>query len=167
LEANTDNTPGLRWIFEALAGGDLSGIEPKWFCDESSETYSKDLEKVTRELAQVTHTLRTKTHAIVGHNLFTDLGFIYNTFMGPLPRSVRQFQDDIHEQFPIVIDTKFLATHGADPMNPRAGLKDLLTPFKKSHVPLIVLEEKHTAYGAALGKDHEAGFDSLSPNPLV
>ncbi len=45
-------------------------------------------------------------------------------------------------------------------MNPRVNLKELLAPFRKTHVPLIVLHEKHTSYGAEFGKEHEAGFDS-------
>jgi poly(A)-specific ribonuclease len=149
----------LRWIFEALAGGDLSGIEPEWFCNKNSEKPEEQLPAIKEELKQVIKSLDEKTHVIVGHNLFTDLGFIYKTFIGALPTNVKHFQEDIHELFPIVIDTKYLATHGADSMNPRANLKGLLAPFRKTHVPLIVLHEQHTAYGAS-GKEHEAGFDS-------
>ena len=43
------------------------------------------------------------------------------------------------------------------------GLKDLLEPFRKNHIPLIVLHEQHTSYGIATGKSHEAGFDSAYP----
>jgi poly(A)-specific ribonuclease len=155
----------LRWIFEALSGGDLSGINPAWFCDEASENPEKQLETKKRELDEVTKKLRDKKHVIVGHNLFTDLAFVYNTFMGTLPRSVKHFQEDVHKLFPIVIDTKYLATHGTDSMNPRANLKELLQPFKKIHVPLIVLHEQHTAYGSSHGKEHEAGYDSVYIHP--
>ena len=65
--------------------------------------------------------------------------------------------------FPIVIDTKYLATHTADSMNPRLNLKDLLKPFQKIHMPLILLDESHIAYCSTYGKEHEAGFDSTSP----
>ncbi|RDL34454.1 Ribonuclease H-like protein [Venustampulla echinocandica] len=151
---------GLRWVFEALTGGDLSGIDPRWFYAEGNEKPEHQLSSITRELRQVTETLRNKTHIIVGHNMFTDLGFIYNTFISSLPAKVCHFQECIHGLFPVVIDTKYLATHGNDSMNPRTGLKDTLEPFKKVHIPLICLHEKHTAYGTAFGKEHEAGFDS-------
>ncbi|KAF4624877.1 hypothetical protein G7Y89_g13293 [Cudoniella acicularis] len=151
---------GLRWIFEALSGGDLSAIDPKWFCPEESEKPELQLNAVTKEFNEVCEALQNKKHIIVGHNLFTDLGFIYNTFIGLLPHNVKHFQQDIHELFPQIIDTKYLATHGHDSMNPRAGLKELLEPFKKVHTPLIVLHEKHTSYGSSFGKEHEAGFDS-------
>ncbi|KAH6664872.1 ribonuclease H-like domain-containing protein [Halenospora varia] len=151
---------GLRWIFEALSGGDLSAIDPKWLCSENSEKSEQQLEAVTKELNQVRAALRNKSHVIVGHNLFTDLGFLYSTFIGFLPNNVKHFQQHIHELFSHVIDTKYLATHGHSSMGSRAGLKDLLEPFKKVHTPLIVLHEKHTAYGSTFGKEHEAGFDS-------
>ncbi|KAH8653092.1 ribonuclease H-like domain-containing protein [Tricladium varicosporioides] len=151
---------GLRWIFEALSGGDLSAIDPKWLCPENSEKPQQQLEAVTKELNQIKIALRKKSHVVVGHNLFTDLGFLYKTFIGFLPSNVKHFQQHIHELFPLVIDTKYLATHGHGSMGSRAGLKDLLEPFKKVHTPLIVLHEKHTAYGSTFGKEHEAGFDS-------
>jgi len=89
-----------------------------------------------------------------------DLAFIHKTFIGPLPSFVGHFQETIHKIFPMVIDTKYLATHNANAMNPRSNLKELLAPFKKFHVPLVVLHEDHTAYGGTYGKEHEAGYDS-------
>ncbi|KAK6582251.1 hypothetical protein PZA11_004659 [Diplocarpon coronariae] len=151
---------GLRWIFEALAGGDLSGIDPEWFYDKSAPDSEEQRARVQAELASITSLIRTKKHILVGHNLFADLAFLFATFVGHLPVNVKHFQEDIHALFPHVIDTKFVASYGTDAMNPRVGLKDLLAPLRKIHVPLIVLHEKHTAYGASFGKEHEAGFDS-------
>ncbi|PBP26994.1 CAF1 family ribonuclease [Diplocarpon rosae] len=150
----------LRWIFEALAGGDLSGIDPESLYDKSAEDSGEQLARVQVELASLISLIRTKRHILVGHNLFADLAFLFATFVGHLPVNVKHFQEDIHALFPHVIDTKFVATYGTDAMNPRVGLKDLLAPFRKTHVPLIVLHEKHNAYGAGFGKEHEAGFDS-------
>ena len=153
---------GLRWIFEALTGGDLSGIPTTWFsdaCDEKPELAHKVTDK---EFADIMVTLKNKEHVIVGHNLFTDLAYLYNTFVGPLPKDVTNFKDRIHGLFPTIIDTKYLATQGHDSMSTfmRKSLSELLEPFKKIHTPLIVLHEEHTSYGAGLGKNHEAGFDS-------
>lgn len=156
---------GLGWIIEALAGANLSGINASWFCNDKNEDAERELKAKKAELAEVITVLRCKNHIIVGHNLFMDLAFIYNTFCGTLPRSVKHFQEEIHELFPIVIDTKYLATHGNDAMNPRANLRELLQPFKKIHLPLVLLHENHSAYGAAYGKDHEAGFDSKYSMP--
>jgi poly(A)-specific ribonuclease len=151
---------GLRWVFEALVGGDLSEIEPEWLCSKDSNKSEDQIGVAKLQLEKTLTKLRRKNHVIVGHNLFMDLGFLYKTFKGPLPSKVEDFQEDIHELFPIVIDTKYLATRDADVMNPRSNLKELLEPFKKHSFPLIVLHEKHTAYGSSFGKEHEAGYDS-------
>ena len=150
----------MTWIFEALVGGDLSGIQPEWFASKSGDKPEAQLPYIKTELAQIIAILQKKKHILVGHNVFIDLGFLYKTFIGNLPATVENFQAEIHELFPTVFDTKYLATHNNDSMNPQANLKDLLAPFRKVHVPLIVLHEHHTAYGASLGKEHEAGFDS-------
>ncbi|ESZ92144.1 hypothetical protein SBOR_7475 [Sclerotinia borealis F-4128] len=155
---------GVRFIFEALCGGDLTGIDPMWSYtgDESTQPSSLDSSRpvLEAELAAVTKKLKEKQHVIVGHNLFTDLCFLYKTFIGTLPAGVGDFQSQIHSLFPFVIDTKFLATYNSDAMNPRVNLKELLIPFQKVHMPLILLHEEHNTYGAASGKSHEAGFDS-------
>ncbi|KAE8454123.1 hypothetical protein EG329_005047 [Mollisiaceae sp. DMI_Dod_QoI] len=148
---------GMRWIFEALSGGDLSGIDPEWFCRGLE---LKEAIAVKEEFKNIVKALEGKKQIIVGHNLFTDLGFLYKTFIGTLPTSVKRFQEAINELFPFIIDTKYLATHGTDNMNPRSNLKELLAPFREVHVPLIVLHEDHTSYGTKYGKDHEAGYDS-------
>ncbi|CZT07489.1 hypothetical protein WAI453_013645 [Rhynchosporium graminicola] len=150
---------GLRFIFEALSNGDLSDIDPEWFVDHSSSDSAEQSLKTNRELAQVLRTLREKKHIIVGHNLFADLAFLFRTFIGHLPVNVKHFQEDIHALFPYVIDTKYIATYGADAMSTRSNLKELLVPFRKTHVPLVLLHQSHTAYGAE-GQEHEAGFDS-------
>ncbi|KAF8849230.1 CAF1-domain-containing protein [Acephala macrosclerotiorum] len=149
---------GMRWIFEALVAGDLSGIDPDWFCKGLD---LKEINAVKEEFKEICERLKDNSKRIlVGHNLFTDLGFLYKTFIGTLPGSVKHFQEEIHELFPFVIDTKYLATHGAKDMSPRSNLKELLAPFRKIHTPLILLHEEHTSYGTELGRAHEAGFDS-------
>jgi poly(A)-specific ribonuclease len=145
-----------------LTGGDLSGIPTTWFSDESEDKPETAQKVIDKELAEVIAALKDKEHIIVGHNLFTDLVCLYTTFVGPLPMDVKDFQDRIHGLFPIVIDTKYLATEGHDSMSTvmRKSLSELLEPFKKIHTPLILLHEEHTSYGTNLGKKHEAGFDS-------
>ncbi|KAL3424991.1 caf1 family ribonuclease [Phlyctema vagabunda] len=153
---------GLRWIIEALCGGDLTSIDPWWFRDEAVENGNDMLARqaLEKEFRQVAKALKEKEHVLVGHNLFTDLIFLYKTFIGELPSEVRDFQKKMHHLFPIVIDTKYLATYDADAMNPREGLKQLWEPFTLIHKPLVSLGEQHMSYGAVFGKDHEAGFDS-------
>lgn len=140
-----------------MCGGDLSGIESQWFTKHLDMTEAKAIEEGFQKIVK---TLKDKKHIVVGHNLFFDLGFLYKTFIGILPNNVKHFQEDINELFPFIIDTKYLATQGPGTQNPRSGLKDLLEPFRKLHIPLIVLHEDHISYGAGYGRDHEAGYDS-------
>jgi poly(A)-specific ribonuclease len=157
---------GLRWIFEALSGGKLDGIDPRWFYSESKDgdgtKPENQLGAIIQDLRNVKLALLKKKHVIVGHNLFTDLGFLYKTFVGQLPNKVSHFQEEIHELFPIIFDTKYIATNSHEGVNQASGLAQLLEPFKFIHEPLVVLHEKHNSYGSSLGKDHEAGFDSKS-----
>ncbi|TVY41998.1 Poly(A)-specific ribonuclease [Lachnellula subtilissima] len=148
---------GLRWIFEALSGGDLSGLDPRLCVEHSEDT--DYLKTATIELKTIIEVLRIKKQVLVGHNLFTDLGFLYSAFVDKLPHDVHHFQAEIHERFPLVLDTKFLATEGLE-SNTRYGLRDLLEPFKQIDMPLILLHDKHASYNGACGMDHEAGFDS-------
>ncbi|KAM3070140.1 hypothetical protein ACMFMG_003825 [Clarireedia jacksonii] len=153
---------GIRFIFEALSGGDLSGIDPLWSHKPASpeEDTSAKRAELRAELEDLTRRLKEKDHVIVGHNLFTDLCFLYKTFIGKLPAGVNDFQSQIHTLFPIVIDTKYLATYGNNSMNPRSNLQELMVPFQRIHRPLIVLHEEHNSYGSTIGKSHEAGYDS-------
>src|ERR1700760_4520802 len=131
---------GLSYIFEALAGGDLSDLDPTWFYNPKSKTpedFSPD--QIKNQLESIKKKLKSKKIILVGHNLFTDLTFIYTTFIGKLPEKVQDFQKAIHEMFPVIFDTKYLASHGASDMDPRGNLKDLLQPFKDIHIPLVVL----------------------------
>ena len=143
-----------------MAGGDLDAIDPKSFSvGESGQAEFIDLASTRRELDELRELLRNKVHTLVGHNLFTDLIFIYKTFIGKLPDKVIDFNKRIHALFPHVIDTKYLATHAAGSSQIRSGLKDLCDELRTQKKPFIALAEKHIEYGKR-GKEHEAGYDS-------
>lgn len=118
-----------------------------------------DLGSTRKELDELREALKDKVHTLVGHNLFTDLIFIYKTFIGKLPDKVTDFNKRIHALFPHVIDTKYLATHAAGSSQTRSGLKDLCDELQTQKKPFIALAEKHIEYGKG-GKEHEAGYDS-------
>ncbi|CAD6505427.1 BgTH12-00918 [Blumeria graminis f. sp. triticale] len=151
---------GLGWIFEALCGGDLSGIDPLWSYNLEDTEPEKQPDGIALRIKNLNTKLRSKNHVIVGHNIFMDLAFLYKTFIGSLPLLVEDFQDAIHNVFPSIIDTKYLATHGLESTTTRSSLKDLLDPLRKIQNPLILLHQDHRAYGSNFGRDHEAGYDS-------
>lgn len=106
---------GFRWIAEAMAGGDLSGLEPgptpHGIDGDPSTTTPKAYQK---RFIQIRNSLKNRKNVLVGHNCFMDLVFFYNQFFGELPDTAKEFQRLIHELFPTVIDTKYIATrdHG-------------------------------------------------------
>lgn len=47
---------------------------------------------------------------IVGHNICLDLLYIYNAFIAPLPAQYSEFKMSFHTLFPIIFDTKYIAS---------------------------------------------------------
>ncbi|KAL5351369.1 hypothetical protein ACLOAV_003226 [Pseudogymnoascus australis] len=160
-EAQLAKQIGFRYIFEALAGGDLSSIAPTWFCVNSagqSAFIDTSLKKL--ELSSLSKALTAKSRVLVGHNLFTDLIFLYRTFIGDLPPTVTEFQEKIHALFPMVIDTKYMATREAlVDSRQSSSLQDLHQDLKSQHTPQICLPEEFRSYQNR-HLLHEAGYDS-------
>ena len=128
---------GLRWPIEAMVGGDLAGLDPNEFL----ASVDGRQEVVTQMVIKLKARLRGKRTVLVGHNVLMDLMYFYKCFFGTLPDRVEDFQRVIHELFPIVIDTKYLATHNRDnPAMANSSLEQLdvelaKLPFDK--VPVI------------------------------
>ena len=167
---------GLRWIVEAMVGGDLSGLDPNEFL-----VYVEGRqEEVVEQVNALKASLENKRTVLVGHNVFMDLMYFYKCFFGALPARVEDFQRIIHDLFPTIIDTKFLATHNRDnPAMANSSLEQLnveleMLPFDKvpiigvyvdeevlrsANSSLLELDEKHGNYFCS-NAAHEAGFDS-------
>lgn len=152
---------GFRWVVEALAGNDLTGIDPKWFTQDpdTGDAKTMDMGSLKSRLQRACHTLRHRPRVIVGHNVYGDLVYLYSTFIGALPDTIEEFQQKVHELFPIVIDTKYLATHGHQNSTQPSSLEQLAEQLQDQQDPRIETDAAHGKYAdqAAL---HEAGFDS-------
>ncbi|KAF8423642.1 ribonuclease H-like domain-containing protein [Tirmania nivea] len=99
---------------------------------------------------------------LVGHNCFTDLLHLYNCFIGKLPEKVEEFAELMSKSFPILIDTKYLATYGDDTTTANSGstlhiLESLLRPQTN---PKIELHAEYNTYGGDGHAFHEAGYDA-------
>ncbi|KAL8906037.1 MAG: hypothetical protein Q9207_002267 [Kuettlingeria erythrocarpa] len=147
---------GLRWIVEAICGGDLSAINPYNF----HTTVKSRQEKAAADFIRIREQLMGNSTVLVGHNLFLDLIYFHACFFGPLPDKVEDFQRAIHDLFPRIIDTKYLATHNiSDPVLADSSLEKLDERLSKQEEPSLELHPEHPKY--ALAKPaHEAGFDS-------
>ncbi|CEJ58131.1 hypothetical protein PMG11_06801 [Penicillium brasilianum] len=150
---------GFRWIAEALAGGDLSSLDSSIF-----EGFLGDVHPPSITAKSLSERLkcRLKEHRpiLVGHNSFTDMVFFYRCFLGPLPNKVEDFISLIHETFPVMMDTKYLATQDFDAMNPSSSLEELNKTLAKIKTPKIEIDSLHSKY-LYRGFAHEAGYDSM------
>lgn len=127
---------GVRWLVEALVGGDLTDLEP--------QTFRPILTKVVNPTVTLAHVsnriksrLKGRQTVFVGHNCFTDLIFFHQCFLGQLPDKVEDFQARIHQLFPVLVDTKYLATHDCGFINPLSSLQDINRAMAKIPSPVI------------------------------
>jgi large subunit ribosomal protein L46 len=117
---------GFRWIAEALTGGDLTHLSPNYFRGVRGNTAPTEQGRSLQDFVD-NFKARLKAHRpiLVGHNLFTDLVYFFRCFFGPLPDHVEDFQSMVRKQFPILIDTKYLATHDCGSINPISSLQEI------------------------------------------
>ncbi|KAL0263236.1 hypothetical protein SLS55_002214 [Diplodia seriata] len=104
--------------------------------------------------------LQRRRPVLVGHNLFTDIVYLYRTFIGPLPPTLEECRKVLHENFPLVVDTKYVATHNCGDINPRSSLEEIHHKLRDQNKPVIVTHGAHDKYHIAT-PFHEAGYDSF------
>ncbi|EEP80047.1 conserved hypothetical protein [Uncinocarpus reesii 1704] len=150
---------GFRWIVEAMVGGDLSRLPPQTFVDPSCGSPRRE-EKILENYDYMQAKLRSKHLILVGHNLFTDLVNFYKCFFGSLPDKVEEFLATIHEIFPTIVDTKYLATHDCGSDFPSSMLEELDDKLNAKERPTITVDPDHPNYNDQKPL-HEAGYDSL------
>lgn len=163
FEAALKKETGFRFVIEALFGGDISGIDSSWFAvnyDGNSQWIN--VNQIERDMAEIGNSVKTnhKSRLLVGHNVFMDLAFLYQTFIGDLPERIEDFQAVIHELLPNVIDTKFIATsieHSG--YQDSSSLAELSNKYKSVVEPVIDIPERFRGYSDTV-KLHEAGYDS-------
>ncbi|KAK2753240.1 hypothetical protein FQN54_007931 [Arachnomyces sp. PD_36] len=150
---------GFRWIVEGMVGGDLRHLDPKIF--ESVMPSSKEIEAECALQAyslELEARLKKNRPALVGHNIFTDLVNLYGCFFGKLPDRVEDFQTAISKLFPLIVDTKYMATHNCGSINPKSSLEEINESLKGRPKPVI--DPQHGKY-LNTKPLHEAGYDSL------
>lgn len=160
---------GFRWVVEGLVGGDLSSLEPRELETNSvieptktNSTETKDgntsKETVKTQWKGLLAQLRQKKPVLVGHNVFSDLVNFYKCFIGTLPERIEDFKAAIRELFPVVIDTKYLATYDQSLTPATSSLVEINTALRDVQSN-IVLDNAHAKYFKD-SPDHEAGYDS-------
>ena len=127
---------GFRWIAEALAGGNLTNLDPFYFTNLISSP--DEPESILKKFSDgVKQRLRDNRPVLVGHNLFTDLIYFCRCFFGPLPDRVEDFQAMAHKMFPVLMDTKYMATHDCGSINPKSSLQEINDSLAEIPTPTI------------------------------
>ncbi|XP_048154230.1 poly(A)-specific ribonuclease PNLDC1 isoform X2 [Corvus hawaiiensis] len=105
---------------------------------------------------------------LVGHNMFMDLMHLHDKFYRPLPESYEEFKRNIHNLFPVIIDTKTvtksvqkkcLFPRVSSLLEVYAVLCSNLNP-KGPPCPVIALASGCSRY-AEKKSPHEAGYDAF------
>lgn len=161
LRGQIEQQTGFRWIIEALCGGELK-IDPQSFARvvETGAASAADMIDLKARFDDARLRLQRKRPVLVGHNLFTDIIYLYRTFIGHLPPTLEEFRECIHDHFPLVVDTKYMATHNCGDINPRSSLEEIHNKLRGQARPVIVTHADHSKYHDA-ESFHEAGYDSF------
>jgi poly(A)-specific ribonuclease len=131
---------GFRWIIEALLGGNIGDIEAEPLILDFLGTaieFGPDKAEVEKRLSRVMDKLAVRRPVLVGHNVFVDLIFIYQNFLQDLPGQVGQLQEIVHGDFPLIVDTKYMATHNCGVLNPASSLEQLDEMLSSQSKPAI------------------------------
>ncbi|KAF2798585.1 CAF1-domain-containing protein [Melanomma pulvis-pyrius CBS 109.77] len=155
------NGTGFRWVFEALAQGDIDPIDPFYFAkNPRGMVIAADINNIKDRFDRTAQRLKDQQPVLVGHNMFTDLVYLYQCFVGKLPDTLQGFCEAIHDLFPKIVDTKYLATFAGGDLNASPTLQDIAEGLEKQKLPDIVTHADHGKYHNTKAF-HEAGYDSL------
>ncbi|KAH7076221.1 ribonuclease H-like domain-containing protein [Paraphoma chrysanthemicola] len=150
---------GFRWIFEALTSGNVDGADPL-YVNRNGGGMGGHSYDVRDRYDRAVERLKTRQPVLVGHNMFTDIVYLYRTFVGQLPNTLQEFNDAIHDLFPKIVDTKYLATHAEGDLNASPTLQEIAESLSNQPLPSIVTHSDHSKY-QEIEAFHEAGYDSL------
>ena len=96
---------------------------------------------------------------LIGHNLIYDIGFFYDQFIAPLPKTFMDFASEWRKCFPATYDTKVIALNSNLKLFRRTDLESLYKICSKDET--LQKEIKCKMANEELGeKCHDAGFDA-------
>lgn len=152
---------GLRWIFDGIVGADLSRLP----LDYVAAALPKDADApqgvipAQRFLNQLIDKLKERRKVLIGHNCLTDLMFLYKMIVGDLPMTLAAFKEQLHDLFPAIIDTKFVANCHSEKYG-RLSLGEVVQDLaQEKNGPVIYTPPDYDRYANHVWL-HEAGYDS-------
>ncbi|KXT11067.1 hypothetical protein AC579_8543 [Pseudocercospora musae] len=162
FEAQIDRQKGFRWIIEAMHGSNIATLDLMECAKDAitGEPIFADMDTLKANFFRAQNLLRGCPRVIVGHNCFLDMVYIYHTFIGPLPDTVGEFQQKLHELWPMLIDTKYMSTHNCGDIPPMSSLEQIADQLKHLETPVVETDGHHRKYSDTT-PFHEAGYDSF------
>jgi hypothetical protein len=149
VQERVSKQTGFRWVVEGMVGGDLSNLDPICFLGVMASSAVVHGEALVKYAGDLQMRLKSTRPALVGHNLFTDLVNFYRCFIGNLPNRVEEFQAVIHALFPVVIDTKYMATCNSGSARTPSSLTEInesLIDMKNPKISQLFYTETWTKY---------------------
>lgn len=161
----TDSVIGLRFVIEAIAGGNFAKDLPAaWIlaCQNSGKSQAPfKVNQLTARFVELEMRLQSKRPTLIGHNQLFDLCFIHNTFFGSLPDELDEFKDNMQHFFPQLVDTKYMVTRGTHVMEADESLSELFDRLQEEQaMPLVCAANAKLGYRVGTQALHEAGYDS-------
>ncbi|XP_068232790.1 pre-piRNA 3'-exonuclease trimmer-like isoform X2 [Palaemon carinicauda] len=141
--------------------------------DPDGNTMVKDHIAKLRGFTVIFQQLAKYRKPLIFHNGLLDLMLVYKEFYQDLPESYEEFKSNLHGLFPLIYDTKYIATklkkHFKEKSEPvshmlgNTGLLDLATNLRKEVGVLYRPTISHLASDKYLHGDfhHEAGYDAF------
>lgn len=162
LNERISRQKGFRWIIEALLGNDISNVDLRMCATDplTGEHVFADMHEYSARFHRAQHAMRNRPRVMVGHNCFLDLVYLYKTFVGRLPETVTEFAREINKRWPVIVDTKYMATHNCGDINPASSLEEIARQLEYQEKQVDELDELHSKY-KNVEVYHEAGFDSF------
>jgi poly(A)-specific ribonuclease len=138
--------------------------------DESLD--DKEVEEMLG-LTKVFQILERARKPLVGHNMLCDLALIHQSFYQPLPDTYEGFKAQIHQIFPVIIDTKHLCFAVQKRLSQTkllefTSLTDLCGALGSQRGTFYALFSPEVSHGEQCHRYsgervfHEAGFDAYS-----
>lgn len=117
---------GFQWIVDAMLGKTLHRLDVSTFAyHDNGAPKAVNPSGLQSRFELIKEILKTKRPVLVGHNCFLDFVYFYHSFIGPLPDTIEEFEAALHSHFPVVIDTKYMATHNCGGLNPTSSLSEI------------------------------------------
>ncbi|KFU91405.1 Poly(A)-specific ribonuclease PARN-like domain-containing protein 1, partial [Chaetura pelagica] len=122
-----------------------------------------------RGFTNLFHTLVQVKKPLVGHNMLMDLMHLHDKFYKPLPESYEEFKRNIHNLFPVLIDTKTVTksiwkkhqfSRASNLLEVHMVLCSSNLNPKDPTCPVITLASDCSRY-AEKNCPHEAGYDAF------